>query len=343
MKIKSFFYLVLFTCSAILSSCGRDSKVSDKKTTISTSVNTPQELQQLNVQLQAQPNNPDLYYKRALYYLNSKKYDESFADITHVLKIDSSKSEYFLTLSDLYFIANKTGNAKQALEKSISLDNKNVDAMLKLAELYLYVRKNEQSMKYINMALKVNQYSAKAYFMKGMNYKEMKDTARAISSMQTAVEQDQQYYNAYIQLGILCAAKKKPLAVQYYKNAIRIQANSEEAWYNLGKFYQDTENWNSAIEVYTILIKINPSNKYAHYNMGVINLVHFKKYDLAISHFTEAIKIDTKYVQAYYGRGVCSQTKKDVKQAVIDFQACLDINPKFEPAQLALKQLNAGY
>ena len=82
--------------------------------------------------------------------------------------------------------------------------------------------------------------------MKGMNYKEIKDTAKAISSMQTAVEQDQTYYSAYIQLGILCAAQKNPLAVQYYKNAMRIQPNSTEAWYDLGKYYQDVKDWAQA-------------------------------------------------------------------------------------------------
>lgn len=341
MKIKTFFYLLFFlpVCITILGSCGRDNIGAETKKADSASQNGSEELKQLNTQILAQPGNADLYYQRANYYLNLKKYEASLADMEKALKIDSSKASYFLTLSDLYFVSNKTGNAKTALEKCISLDPQNVDAMLKLAELYLYVRKHEQSMKFINMALKVNQYNAKAYFMKGMNYKELKDTARAISSMQTAVEQDQQYYNAYIQLGLLCAAKKNPLAVHYYKNAIRIQVNSEEAWYNLGKCYQDMHEWDNAIQTYTNLLEIDANNKNAHYNMGVINLVNFKKYDLAISHFTGAIQIDPKYVQAYYGRGVCYHAKGDIKQAAIDFQSCLDINPKYEPAQISLKEL----
>lgn len=344
MKIRSFFYLLSSVLIAItmLTSCGRDNTISETKKTDSTSQNVSEELKQLDAQLLEQPDNADLYHKRAKYYFDKKKYNESFGDITKAMKIDSSKAEYYITLSDLYFVTNQTGNAKIALEKCISLDNKNVDAMLKLAELYLYVRKNEQSMKYINMALKVNQYNAKAYFMKGMNYKELKDTAKAISSMQTAVEQDQQYYNAYIQLGILCAAQKNPLAIQYYKNAIRIDENSTEAWYNLGKCYQDMEQWTNALETYTNLIQMDQGSKNAHYNIGVIHLVNFKKYDLAITHFTEAIHIDPKYVQAYYGRGVCYQSKGDIKHAVIDFQACLDIDPKFEPAQIALKELSGS-
>ena len=58
-----------------------------------------------------------------------------------------------------------------------------------------------------------------------MKYKDLGDTAKAISSMQTAVEQDQQYYNAYMQLGILCAAQRNKLAVDYYKNALKVIPN----------------------------------------------------------------------------------------------------------------------
>jgi tetratricopeptide (TPR) repeat protein len=339
MKIKSILYLLLSISIIAFASCTHTNNKSETKKADTVSQNSPEELKQLNSQILAQPANADLYHHRAKYYFNVKEYQKGFVDMATALKIDSSKAEYYLTLSDLYFITNQTGSTKAALEKCITLDNKNTDAMLKLAELYLYVSKNELSMKYINMALKINQYNSKAYFMKGMNYKAIKDTARAISSMQTAVEQDQQYYNAYIQLGILCAAKNNPLAVQYYKNALRIEPKSTEAWYNLGKYFQDIKDLNNALETYSKLLQIDNQNKNAHYNIGVINFVYLKKYGIAIDHFTEAIKIEPKFVQAYYGRGICYQAKGDIKLATTDFQACLDINPKYEPAQIALKEL----
>ena len=341
MKIKCFYAISCFVSLIVLASCDNDSKTTEIKTADSlANASIPVELKELNKQLLADPKNPDLYHKRAQYYYNTKNFEAGLADMAHVMKIDSSKAEYFLTLSDLYFVTNKTRNAKAALEKCVAIDNKNIDAILKLAELYLYLNKHDKSIECINNALKLDQYNSKAYFMKGMNYKELKDTAKAISSMQTAVEQDKEYYNAYMQLGILCAAKKNNLASQYYKNAIRIQPRSIEAWYDLGKYYQDVSDLSNAVGTYMSLLQFAPGNKFAHYNLGVIYLIGLKKNDIAVQHFTDAITIDPKYVEAYYGRGITYQTMKDVKKAVVDFRACLAIDPQYQSAEIALKKLN---
>lgn len=339
MSQKIILYFISSWIILALNSCSNNKTNPLATSTDSSSTAIPADLQELNAKLQSEPNNAELYFARANYYLKAQKFQEGLSDAIAAVSIDSSKAPYYITLSDLYFVTNKTSNTKAALEKCLKLDDKNVEAMLKLAELYLYVRKHEESMKYINMALKQDQYNAKAYFMKGMNYKELKDTAKAISSMQTAVEQDQQYYLAYMQLGLLCAATHNPLAAQYYKNASKISPTSQEAWYSLGKYYQDEMAFENALEAYNTLIRIDPKYINAYYNMGAIYLIHQKKYDAAINSFTTAITLSPKYVQAYYSRGVSYQTKGDVKKAKADFQACIDLDPRFEPAHDALKAL----
>lgn len=330
----SFVGLLLF------SSCGNDTVIKETTSTDSAKATVPAALAKLNEQIAAEPNNPDLLHKRAQYYLNDQKFDAGFEDMRRVMTLDSSKAPYFITLSDLYFVTNQTANSKAALEKCLTLDDKNVDAMLKLAELYFYVKKNDKCFEYINMALKIDQYNSKAYFMKGMNYKELKDTAKAISSMQTAVEQDQTFYNAYIQLGILNAAQKNRIAIDYYKNALRVQPNSTEALYNLGKFYQDVKDYRDALACYKAVVKIDPKNKFAYFNMGAMDLTDEKTISKnTLASFTSAITIDPKYIDAYYGRGVCYQLLGDKKDAMLDFQYCLTLDPQYQPASVALLQL----
>ncbi len=323
-----------------LASCNVGGEKKETQVTDTTSVKTPQELKELNTLLLANPGNAELLNKRAKYYFNKNNFNDCLTDITNAIKSDSTKSDYYLTLSNVLFVNNQTGKSKEALEKSIKLDDKNVEAILKLAELYLYVKKNDKSIEYINMALKIDKYNAKAYFMKGMNFKQKHDTAKAISSMQTAVEQDQQYYNAYVQLGLLCAAKHNPLAPQYYKNALRINPKSTEAWYDLGKYYQDEGDWNNALSSYNSLLSIDPSYKFAQYNIGVVYFTGLKKNSDAIEHFTEAIIIDPKYVAAYYARGVVYKEMKNARKAKADFDACIANSPDYEPALEILKEMN---
>jgi tetratricopeptide (TPR) repeat protein len=339
MNIKLSIFILVASVGSLFNSCGNTHKQPEAAPADSLAMKQPEELKQLNAQLKADPRNAELYHKRALYYYSAGKFSQGLADMLIAVNTDSTKSAYFVTLSDLYFVDNQTSKTKAALEKALQLDDKNVEALLKLAELYLYVQNFELSIKYINLALKQDKYNAKAYFMKGMNYKELGDTARAISSMQTAVEQDQMYYHAYIQLGILCAAKKNPLAVEYFKNALRIRPKSSEALYSLGKYYQDQEELENAMKTYTELVGIEDKNINAYYNMGVIQLINLKKYNEAINYFSTAIKIAPKYVNAYYARGLSYQALGNIKMAVADFQACTSINPKFEPAHAALKQL----
>ena len=59
-----------------------------------------------------------------------------------------------------------------------------------------------------------------------------------------------------------------------------------------------------------------------------------------LASFTSAITIDPKYIDAYYGRGVCYQLLGDKKDAMLDFQYCLTLDPQYQPASVALLELS---
>lgn len=339
MNLRLLFIVGSLAAVFIVSSCGNEKGMDPQKLADSLKASVPADLAKLNDEIKAHPDNADAYHNRAKYYLDQQKYDKGFVDMKMVMMLDSTKPAYFITLSDLYFLTNQTGNSKASLEKCLTLDDKNTDAMLKLAEIYFYVKKNDKCFEYINMALKIDKYNTKGYFLKGMNYKDLKDTAKAISSMQTAVEIDQTFYAAYMQLGMLNAGQRNPVAVEYYKNALRVQPNSTDTWYNIGKFYQDMENWEKAMEAYNVLLKIDAKNKNAEYNLASIYLVAKKDYPNALEHYSKALSIDPAYVDAYFGRGVCHQTMGNIKNAEADFKTCLTINPNHAEAKAALGQL----
>ncbi len=121
---------------------------------------------------------------------------------------------------------------------------------------------------YTKRALDLDKINPKAYFIRGYAYMELGDTSLAIRNFQAAADQDQNYYDAYLELGAIYSARKNPIAAGYLQTATRIDTGRAEAYYLLGLAYQEQENISKAIETYEKLLTIFPDFKEAHYNLG---------------------------------------------------------------------------
>ena len=244
-KLKLFliisFYFLFFCVSCNLNNTEKRIKEIEVDSTLS-KLNSP-ELKAINSKLLSDPNNPDLYYKRSEIYFKNHDLEAAKNDAIRAIKIDSLKVDYFILLSDIYFTANETRQAKENLEKCIKINPNSIDANLKLAELFFYVKKYQEAINFSNNALKINENTSKAYFIKGMCYKESGDTSNAVSSFQTAVEQDNNSLDAYLELGIIFTKKKNPLALEYLKSALNLDPKNNDILYNMAYFHQVTSNY----------------------------------------------------------------------------------------------------
>ena len=336
-------YFIVFLCILLTQfSCKQNSEknVSGNAESSASSQDTVKySLENLNSKLQLDPKNPNLLHSRALVYIQLKNFGEALKDIQFAIKIDSSQSKYYQVLADIYFAGKKSLLAKTALEKALQIDPQNKEANLKLAELYLLVKKHKLSIQYLDQVLQQDKFNPKAYFMKGMNFKEAGDTAKAISSFQTATEQDPSYYDAFMQLGILFSLKNNALSVQYYTTALSLHSNSEEAYYGRAMFLQEHGQAQKAIEDYKYIQTINPMNKYAHYNQGYIYLVYLEKFDVAVGYFGNAIQIDPSYTAAYFNRGLAYEMMGNKSNAKADYQKALQTAPNYTAAKERLKGL----
>jgi len=297
------------------------------------------EIDRLSKLIEANPSDAAAYYQRSKAYIDQKKFKPAFTDINRAIALDSSHADYFVTEGDILFANRQIPQAVSVFQRALALDDKNMDAYLRLAELHLYLKKYQESIQYANEALKIDKHRAKAYFIKGFVYKESGDTAKAISSFQTCVEQEPENYDAFMQLGLLFESKKNKLAAQYYSDALRLNPKSIEALYDRAMYYQETEDFNQSIEDYTAILQIDPNFKDAHYNLGYIHLVYLKVYDQAIRHFTDAIRCDPYFVKAYYNRGLCYEQVGDIAAAAADYKQALSIAPTYDPAIQGLKRV----
>jgi tetratricopeptide (TPR) repeat protein len=333
--------LIITVLNLLLAGCKNSIETeqeAQRADSLSIKLNSP-ELKAVNAELLNDPGNAALYDKRAKIYLGLKQMEEAVNDSKRAIKLDSAKAEYYMTLVDSYFGQNKTRQAKEQLESTVKKFPQNIDALLKLSELYFLVRHYQEGITYVNKALELDPNKAKAYYIKGSIYKESGDTAKAISSLETAVEQDNKFEDAYLDLGIMYAARKSPLALDYYNNVLRINPSNASARYARAKFLQDIGKAEESIKEYEAILSQNKECENCYYNLGAIYLEIKNDPKKALEMFTKAIEIDPNYVEAYFARGYTYSKLKDKESAKADYNMCLKIQPGYEGAIQGLNEL----
>ena len=325
------------------------------------------ELQEINKKIVVNPNVDSLYRQRAALYISLKDLELAEGDALRAVQLDSLNAKNYLLLSDIYYMTNQTRKAKETLERCLINLPDNDDANLKMAELYFYVRKFDESIGFLDRVIKKDPYNSKSYYLKGMSFLEMGDTGKAVSSFQTAVEQDDQYFKAYMELAKLYSLQKNRLAISYFDNALRISPNSVEAWCAKSKFFQDAGMIKEAREGYLKCLTIDSNCVDGAYNLGALVLRVDKTPDVAKTYFSRAliglsrfsgdgtfIVADTMNVhssfltynqyrlsvaKSLFARGVCAEQMKDKISARNDYQMALRVYENYEPALAALNQL----
>ncbi len=320
MRLLLPFAVILFFITSCTNSAKETENAKDvKKDTLSDEIHS-KELKNANDLLKQNPNDPHLYYQRGKIYLGFKDLEAAIADANRALKMDSlTNDSFYLLLADASFYAGQTRLSKETLERCIKNLPNSTQGYLKLAELYFYVKKYQESINNINSALKIEPTLAKGYFLKGMCYKESGDTNLALSSMQTACEQDDKYYDAFVETGRLLAAKRNLLCIEYFNKALKINTTSTETIYLVAKFYQDNRRIPQAIDAYNKLLSLDKKDKYALYNLGAIQFTYLNDIEKAKGYFTQAIDIDPEYAEAYLARGICFESLKDKTNAPSNF------------------------
>ncbi len=331
------FVLLLGACKN--NDAGADLEQSNLRAdSLSIKLNSP-ELKAVNKELLEDPSNAALYIKRAKVYSDLKELPDAVNDAKRAIRLDSTKADYYHLLVDVYFAQNNTRMAKDLLEIIEKKFPEDTEAMLKLAELYFIVRQYQKGIDYTNKALKIDERIAKAYYIKGSIYRESGDTARALSSLETAAEQDNKYKDAFYDIGVMYAARKNPIAFEYYDNVLRIDPTNQEALYARAKLLQDLGKTDEAIKEYESLTGAESQCETCHYNLGAIFLEIKKDNQKALKHFSKAIELNPSYAEAFFARGYTYARMGEKEKAKADYAACLKIVPNYEAAVQGLNEL----
>jgi tetratricopeptide (TPR) repeat protein len=335
--MKKYFVYCLLICLLALSSCmGEDKSPSQNKG----SDTTRMQLEALNQKITEDAENPDLYDLRAKYFISDRQFDKAMKDVNKAISINDKKPSFYITLSDIYLFLGQTENCREALKKAIGMDPSEKNALLKLAKLYLIVKDYKNCYLTIKQIFEIDNGNATAYYIRAIGLLEQGDTIRAVDDLKQAVDKNQEFFEAYVQLGELYSLRKDPMAALYLKNALNLNPKSKEVLYLLGLYYQESGQYEKAIETYQNLAKVDTASRESLYNIGYIHLVYLKNFPLAIENFTASLAKDPGYYQAYFNRGYAYELSGNYKNALADYQKSLKIKVNYDKAIEGLNRLD---
>jgi len=326
-------------CVAILYSCS-EVRVDDVS---SSSLKITEVLTEdsFNKAILLSPNDPQLYLDRARFFRKNSKLKEAFADAERALKIDSLLPEAHQEKALVYYMSARLGEAKFEFEKAVAIDPDYIPAHLQLAEIYLVLKNYDRSMEEINIALRIDPQDDQGYFLKGLIYKEQGNMDLAKSSFQTASELNADNVEAFNFLGMIYAKEDDAVAMDYYNTALAIDSSHKEALYNRAFFIQDQGYPQDALEAYDLLLKFYPGTAVAYYNKGYIYYNYLADLEQASSAFSEAIRCNPSYYQAFYNRAVALEDIGRTTDAIKDYKAVIHLKSDHPQALAALNRLGA--
>jgi tetratricopeptide (TPR) repeat protein len=321
-----------------LTACNQQGPTPAAQNTADSSFTASESVKIISTQIEAQPENAELYYQRAKLYFDEKFLERAFIDIEDAIKFNAQNPLYYYLKGRILYAMNKTQEAAKAYESAITLKPDYRDAQMNLAELYYVVKEHTKSIDLLNVLIAEDPTDATFYCLKGDNQRELKDTLRAIATYQKALELDGEYYDAAMQLGLLLAAKKNKSAKEYFTTAIRINPRSAEAYFGRAYYYQVTGEFQKALFDYRKVIDLDPSNDKSYYNVGIINF-DAKRYDEAMRSWDICIQMNNRHMEAYYMRGLVFEYKKNNADAKLNYQYALELNPNYTLAKEGLARL----
>jgi tetratricopeptide (TPR) repeat protein len=289
-------------------------------------------------QINEDPQNATLYFKRAKAYLKLKNDSTACKDFIKASTLDSSKAEYFSAAGDLLFNSGDITSSVQYLQHAIQLNPNDARAKLKVAKLFLYIKEYQKSFTLINEVLRKDAYNQEAYFLKGMIYKDIQDTVNAISSFQTASQLNPDDAVPLMQLGNLHKYKQASKAIQYYTNAFKLDSTNPEPINAIGVMYQEQNQLEKAKQEFKRCIVINKNYAKGFYNLGCVYMDQ-DSLQQAINKFNIALQVEPTYAEAYYNKGLCYELLKDVANAIDNYKTALKMDPEFTLAKQAVARL----
>ena len=170
--------------------------------------------------------------------------------------------------------------------------------------------------------------SAADYFQDGINLTKAKNFAAAVETYKNAVSLNDNYPEAWHELGYAYyRLNKLDKAKEALNKSLSLRPGNPDSQNVLGQVYLAQKDLDKAAEIFEKIVKSSPDDFQANYNLGQVYLAQ-KKCSEAISLFELVIKKKADWAQAHYQLGLAHTECNNTEMALEEYQILLRSNPK---------------
>ncbi len=335
MKSASHKYLLSFCLLLLFAAC----KHTQGPTDDSPVYRSDPRLKDVTDKIKSSPNDASLYFTRGKMLAKLNEDTLALRDFKRASALDSSNSTYYSAIGDLLFENKDIAGSVEWLQKAIKINPKDPKAHLKIAKMFLFTQDYPKAFEQINVVLRQDIYNPEAYFLKAMVYKDMKDTTKAITNFQTAVQVDPNFKEAVLQLGLIYSARNDPMAIKYLDNAYRMDSSDVYPVFARGVYYQNNNDLITAKQLYRRCIILNTHFVDAYFNLGYL-LMQQDSVEKAFRMYDLVTKMQPDNPTAYYDRGVCNEMMKKITEAAADYKRAITLDTSYQSPRIALKRIS---
>jgi tetratricopeptide (TPR) repeat protein len=112
-----------------------------------------------------------------------------------------------------------------------------------------------------------------------------------------------------------------------YLSIIKDDHDNVKAYQGLGEIYLEQEEYEGAVEVFTKVSELDPTNDMAFTNLGTA-LMKLDKYEEAIYAFEHAVALDGKVPHRYINLALAAEKSGDSKKQIAALEHAADLEPE---------------
>ena len=329
--------------------------------------------------IRLQPTSPDGYALRSISLMARKRYPAAELDARKAIEIAPQSSVGYVEMGNLSAQQQKSSEATNWYEQSLSRDPNSVDALRGLANVYIGQKQTDKAVSRINSQIATTANNSGFYDLLGSALLSKKDQPGAEAAFKKAVQLDKNNVDAYVKLGQSQVARGAlDEALGTYAEATA--ANPKEAAFYIltGSAYEHKHELDKAKSAYQTALQLRPDNPQASNNLAYVLLetngsvdmalqlaqtarrnmpessnvadtlgwAFYQKgvYESAIGMFQEAINLAAKHREAenptyHYHLGLAYARTEKPALARQQLERVLKIDPKYSSADDVRKQL----